>query len=49
MPVHSKLWCEQWCTPMKLSGDWFEVMAIGVAVVGVCGGLLALYYLGTQV
>ena len=45
MPVHSKLRC----VPMKLSGDWFEAVAIGVAVVGVFGGLLALYYLGTNV
>ena len=33
----------------KFPNDWFEVAAIGVAVLGVCGGLLALCYLGSQV
>ena len=33
----------------RLGNDWFEILAIGVAVLGVCGGLFALYVLSTQV
>lgn len=34
---------------MIKGGDWIERVAIAVSVVGVCGGLFALYILSTQV
>jgi hypothetical protein len=33
---------------MIKGGDWFERVAIAVSVVGVCGGLFALYVLATK-
>ena len=34
---------------MMKAGDWIERVALAVAVLGVCGGLFALYVLSTQV
>lgn len=36
------------CASMIKGGDWFERVAIAVSVVGVCGGLFALYVLATK-
>ena len=37
------------CNVDKFRNDWFEVAAVSVAVLGVGGGLFALYLLASQI